>query len=77
MKKKRKYWGLRFRICKYKGSRGVGYSLQWRSWHTFWLWLNVKNIYGELIVRSTKEEIRSIIKNNIHQEKITPTKEIW
>lgn len=69
----------KYRICKYDGEFGYGYSAQYKNIFTLGRWCNVRNIYGDIIVRYSEEDMRSLIdewKRQSRADVITPIEEI-
>ena len=69
---------MKYRLCRYNGKQGVGYSAQHKGMFSLGVWRNVRNIYGDVIVRVNKDDMQDLINQWRHMEepdKITPIKE--
>lgn len=68
----------KYRLCRYEGKQGKGYSAQHKDIFTLGIWCNVRNIYGDIIVRENKDDMQDLINQWRRMEKpnkITPIKE--
>ena len=65
----------RYRICKYEDAYKKGYCAQVKWWGSLWFWVSVKNLYGDVIVKSTPKEIKELIPYWEDRKKITPIKQ--
>lgn len=68
----------KYRLCKYSGKQWDGYSAQYKDIFTLGIWCNVRNIYGDIIVRDHKDDMQYLINQWRRMEKsnkITPINE--
>lgn len=68
----------KYRLCRYSGKQGNGYSAQYKDIFTLGTWRNVRNIYGDIIVKEDKDSMQDLINQWRRMEKpnkITPINE--